>query len=79
MTYWKASTTTKTRGTPFQLQATDTNEAKGELVRLSTLEIVVLVITFLGFIGQFLNLAYAFIDHSNLKRLTAEVRAIKPV
>ena len=86
MTYWKASTASITRASPFQpvhaistTASDDTQTGGNELSRLTTLEIVVLVITFLAFIGQFINLAYALVDHGSIKRLTAEVRAIKPV
>lgn len=41
------------------------------LYELTTLEIVMLVLTVLAFIGQFMNLSFGIVDHYTLKKLAA--------
>lgn len=74
MPYWKGGTGAST---PFASEAAinDADMSK-QVFKLSALEAVVLVVTFLSFVGQFINLAYALVDHSNMKALTLEVRAM---
>jgi hypothetical protein len=72
MPYWKGGTGAST---PFASEAA-VSDADKQIFKLSALEVVVLVVTFLSFVGQFINLAYALVDHSNIKSLTVEVRAL---
>ncbi len=76
MPYWKGGTGAST---PFASEAAVTSgdaDMNKQMFKLSALEVVVLVVTFLSFVGQFINLAYALVDHSNMKALTLEVRAM---
>lgn len=43
--------------------------------KLTTLEIVVLVVTFLGFVGTVINVCFAVIDHTNLKLVKTRLLA----
>lgn len=79
MVFWKSSTSEVTHTTPFKPTSmtsttTTANAEESTVYRLTALEIVVLVITFLAFVGQFINLGYALADHGNLQRLREEVR-----
>lgn len=70
MPYWKENTGAQT---PFAPHASLDEK---QVTRLTALEVVVLVITFLAFVGQFINLAYALVDHNSIRALTREVKAL---
>ena len=74
MTFWKVS-----RPRAIKLSstanATDTTTTEDEsLYELTTLEIVMLVLTVLAFIGQFVNLSFGIVDHFTLKKVAARVQ-----
>ncbi len=71
MTFWKVS-----RPRAAKLSATtDTSTTEDEsLYELTTLEIVMLVLTVLAFIGQFMNLSFGIVDHFTLKKVAARVQ-----
>lgn len=73
MPIWKGSTGAPT---PFAASGSLDEETKQEGYKLTVLEVVVLVVTFLSFVGQFINLGYALADHGNMKALAREVRAL---
>lgn len=69
MTFWKVSRKTTAAQT--------TNAASPEedsLSELTTLEIVMIVLTVLAFIGQFLNLGIGLMDHFTLNKLAKQFK-----
>jgi hypothetical protein len=80
MVFWKASTSSTKHTSPYALASAaklstrrqeEREEEEDVVYEMTALEIVVLVITFLAFIGQFVNLGYAIVDHQKIKKLTA--------
>ncbi len=76
MPYWKGGTGASTPFASKAAIASNDPNLNTQEYNLTALEVVVLVVTFLSFVGQFINLAYALVDHSNMKSLTLEVKAL---
>lgn len=79
MVYWKSSTTKTKHGSPFApasaaqpsgstLRSTPPQEESEVTYEMTALEITVLVITFLAFVGQFVNLYFAIVDHQKISK-----------
>jgi hypothetical protein len=78
MVYWKSSTKTQKHASPFApVKKVQTAEDGSTDVTytMTTLEIVVLVITFVAFIGQFINIGYAIADHGRIKKITTVLQS----
>jgi hypothetical protein len=75
MVYWKPSTSSTQHGSPFApISAASTRrqeqaEEEDVMYKMTALEITVLIITFLAFIGQFVNLYFAIVDHMKIQQL----------
>lgn len=79
MVYWKPSTSSVQHGSPFArtsaaVAAVSTRrreraEEEDPRYKMTALEITVLIITFLTFIAQFVNLYFAIKDHMNMQEL----------
>jgi hypothetical protein len=73
MVYFKTSTSARKHATPFSPERNVQVSEDGSsdiTYEMTTLEIVVLVITFVAFVGQFINIAYAIADHGRIKKIT---------
>ncbi len=77
MVYWKSSTSTTKHASPFAPASAaivsgvkqEQQEEEQAVYRMTALEVTVLVITFLAFIGQFVNLYFAIVDHQKIQKL----------
>jgi hypothetical protein len=73
MVYFKTSTSARKHATPFSPEKKVQTAEDGSTdvtYEMTTLEIIVLVITFLAFVGQAVNIGYAIADHGRLRKIT---------